>query len=177
MLNLNKACSLGAWQLALYASLETYVPCSVQEGSASLPVQQMLHQLDGKAKAAAATPQNGDFVRCFQSQQLPGRRLLSWLQVTSFWLARPCCCTLCLFAVTTKLQDTTVCASVVEAGWLLIWQLSLQQQKRTNSSLFECAGLQVAGTLGRKLMLGQRKGLTVDRTVMDVNCKVSPTKP
>jgi hypothetical protein len=32
--------------------------------------------------------------------------------------------------------------------------------------------LQVAGTLGRRLMLGQRKGLLVDKTTLDVNCKV-----
>ncbi|KAF8067260.1 CPSF73-II [Scenedesmus sp. PABB004] len=31
---------------------------------------------------------------------------------------------------------------------------------------------QVAGTLGRKLMLGQRKGLVVDKAPLDVNCKV-----
>uniref|UniRef100_A0A383VXV8 Beta-Casp domain-containing protein n=1 Tax=Tetradesmus obliquus TaxID=3088 RepID=A0A383VXV8_TETOB len=31
---------------------------------------------------------------------------------------------------------------------------------------------QVAGTLGRRVMLGQRKGLLVDKTSLDVNCKV-----
>jgi hypothetical protein len=36
-----------------------------------------------------------------------------------------------------------------------------------------CAAVvQVAGTLGRRLMLGQRKGLLVDKTTLDVNCKV-----
>jgi hypothetical protein len=35
--------------------------------------------------------------------------------------------------------------------------------------------MQVAGTLGRRLLAGQRKGLTIDsRTTLDVNCKVGP---